>query len=93
MEGKYSHLYKQVEYIPPSVQRKMEEAIPGASKTFGEVRINGNHSIEAATGQADMNYLLTKKLRNKDLYRRMKDKAVYSSQSSIMSHSALNTLI
>ena len=93
MHGKYQHLYKDVDYIPPSVIRKIKEATPGISNTFGETRVNGNHSIKSATGQTTMEYLLEKKLRNKDLYRRMKDKAIYSDQSSIMAHSALNTLL
>lgn len=92
MNNKYSHLYKNVDYIPPSVIRKMEKVTPGITEVLGEARINGNNSIESMTGQTDISYLVDKKLRNKDFYRSIKDKTIYSMSSSISSHSALNKL-
>lgn len=90
MEGRYSHLYKGTDYIPPSIVRKIQEANAGIANTFGETRVNGNNSMKSITGQGALEYLTENKLQNKDLYRRMKDKTIYSMASSITAHSALN---
>lgn len=84
----YSHLYNTSSYSPPSIKRKMQEAAP-STNTIGGVRVNGNQAIG---GVSQMDDLLNRKLRNKDVYTNMKNKAVYSMKSSISAHSSLNSL-
>lgn len=88
----YSHLYSRSTYEPPSIKRALEEASVREGEEYGNSRVKNTHSIESITGQTGIDYLIEKKLRNKDLYREIKNKAVYSLDSNIASHSALNKL-
>lgn len=91
-DNKYGHLYQSVDYIAPSVARAMEAAEAAEASVFGKTRINGNNSIQSMTGQSGFESLIQRKLRNKDLYRQMKDRVIYSDKVEISRHSALNTL-
>ena len=84
----YSHLYNTNIYTPSSVTRKMQEA-RSTNSSFGMSRVNGN---QAVGGVNSMNYLVSRKLQNKDVYSNMKNKTVYSMKSSITAHSSLNSL-
>lgn len=84
----YQHLYNAATYMPPSITRRMQEASPGTS-AIGATRVNGNQAIG---GVAQMNDLINRKLRNKDIYSNMKNKTIYSMKSSITAHSSLNYL-
>lgn len=85
-------MYANTVYQPPSVKRAIADAMVSESDKFGNSRLTSKNSIESMTGQTGMDYLMDKKLRNKDLYREMKDKVIYGMNSSITSHSSLNNL-
>lgn len=91
-KNKYGHLYQSVDYVAPSVERAMEVVDPSLKDVFGKVRINGNNSVQVMAGSSYMEYLVDRKLRAKDMYRKMKDRTVYSDKAEITRHSALNTL-
>lgn len=89
--GNYSHLYKTGAYVPPSVVRAIEEATPTRAEVFGDWRTNSK-TIEAMTGQSRADNLLERKLKNREFYKLMKNKTIYSTNTVITSHAAMNTL-
>lgn len=90
MFNEYSHLYSGVNYQPPSIRKKIEEASPRENEVYGDSRLGSMHSIESVTGQSSMDYLIDHKLQNRDLYREMKNKTLYSTSSEILAHSMIN---
>ena len=86
----YSHLYNTTTHTPPSILRKMEESAGSTSKTaFGASRVGGSNP---ANGVGVNNSLIQDKLRNKDVYRSMKHKTMYSTKSNIIAHASINSL-
>lgn len=89
--NRYSHLYKTVQYVPPSVIRKMENATPSQNQVYSNVNTNIG-SVMSAGGQGRMDYLLNSTLRNRDIYSDMKNKIMYSLSQDVAIHSSLNQL-
>lgn len=86
----YSHLYNTNAYTPPSILRKMEESVGSTSKSaFGTTMMGGSNP---ANGVGVNNSLIQDKLRNKDVYRSMKHKTMYSTKSNIIAHASINSL-
>lgn len=91
MMSDYSHLYKTSSYVPPSVIRAIEAATPSQGETIGDWRTN-TKTLDSMTGQARHDNLVNKKLRNREFYKLMKDKAIYTIGTSITAHAAMNSL-
>ena len=86
----YSHLYNTNTYTPPSILRKMEENAGSTYRSsFGATRVGGSNP---AAGVGVNNNLIQDKLRNKDVYRSMKHKTMYSTKSNIIAHASINSL-
>lgn len=89
--SRYSHLYNTAGYVPPSIVRAMEAAIPASGEAIGDWRVNSK-TIEGITGQAEAETFVNNKLRNGDFYELMRNKAIYTTSSTITAHAAMNTL-
>ena len=92
INGKYAHLYNTVQYIPPSIIRKIEEAKSKQAQTFNTINVNRGNSIESISGQSQFDRFLNYELRGRDIYSDMKNKILYSLSSEISTHVDLNTL-
>lgn len=87
----YSNLYNTSSFKPSYV--KTEEAMPNRRNSFGEVRrLQGLKTIDNVTNQNYMKSLGTTVLTNRPNMRDMKNKTLYSLDSNIKAHSALNIL-
>lgn len=87
----YSHLYQAALGPVANVETAKEQVQQTRTQMFGNVeRVNGN--IGAVGGGSAMNSFINRKLQNKDVYRNMKNKTVYNMDSSILSHSNLNSI-
>ena len=87
----YSHLYDTSAFVAPSSQRAYDDTLPAdnTNSSTGVAMVKGNHSIgEVGSSQ---NYIKNK-LQNKDVYQKMKNKAIYSSRMDVMAHAGLNQL-
>lgn len=90
--NRYSHLYKTVQYIPPSVIREIEKAKPNANETYSKISVNRGNSLESVTGQSGMDRLFNVTLKGKEVYNSMKNKIMYSLSSEVVTHEAMNRL-
>jgi hypothetical protein len=87
----YGHLYDTSVFVPPSVQRQYESALPSdvSNSVNGIAMVKGNHQV----GEINtMENFISQKLQNKDVYQKMKNKTVYSSNVNVMAHAGLNQL-
>jgi hypothetical protein len=98
----HGHLYNTSLYAPASTHREYESSLPRhnndsligvptqeANKSYGKVRLPGNQN---SGGQSSMNNLVNNKLTNRDVYNKMKSKAIYGNSSKISMHAKLNSL-
>lgn len=85
----YGHLYNTTPYAPPSVNRQISRATPNGKQAIGEYRMRNNAN---AGGASDMNNLMNNKLKNRDVYNKMKNKTVFGTSSRIRAHAELNQL-
>lgn len=89
----YSNLYNSAFFNKDKDFISLNEASQNRGTIFGETRrLHGLKTIENATMQNSFKNLAEKKLQNKDIYKEMKNKVLYTQNSKINTHSLLNKI-